>query len=60
MTEGMREATLKQILAEIRFNMLLDTKLLFHPGWGGVVRRAFGAEYENYCLRVGRWLPKRQ
>jgi protein-S-isoprenylcysteine O-methyltransferase Ste14 len=24
------------------------------------LRRAFGAEYENYCLRVGRWLPKRQ
>jgi protein-S-isoprenylcysteine O-methyltransferase Ste14 len=24
------------------------------------LRRAFGAEYENYSLRVGRWLPKRQ
>jgi protein-S-isoprenylcysteine O-methyltransferase Ste14 len=23
------------------------------------LRRAFGVEYENYCLRVGRWLPKR-
>jgi protein-S-isoprenylcysteine O-methyltransferase Ste14 len=22
------------------------------------LRRVFGAEYENYCLRVGRWLPK--
>jgi protein-S-isoprenylcysteine O-methyltransferase Ste14 len=24
------------------------------------LRRAFGAEYESYRLRVGRWLPKRQ
>ena len=23
------------------------------------LRRAFGVEYENYCIRVGRWLPKR-
>jgi protein-S-isoprenylcysteine O-methyltransferase Ste14 len=23
------------------------------------LRRAFGVEYENYCGRVGRWLPKR-
>jgi protein-S-isoprenylcysteine O-methyltransferase Ste14 len=23
------------------------------------LRRAFGVEYENYCARVGRWLPKR-
>jgi protein-S-isoprenylcysteine O-methyltransferase Ste14 len=23
------------------------------------LRRAFGAEYDNYCARVGRWLPKR-
>jgi protein-S-isoprenylcysteine O-methyltransferase Ste14 len=22
------------------------------------LRRVFGAEYENYCLRVDRWLPK--
>jgi hypothetical protein len=22
------------------------------------LRRVFGAEYEDYCLRVGRWLPK--
>jgi hypothetical protein len=31
MTEGVRAADLKQILAEIRFNMLLDAKFLFHP-----------------------------
>jgi 2-polyprenyl-3-methyl-5-hydroxy-6-metoxy-1,4-benzoquinol methylase len=30
-TEGMSAADLKRILAEIRFNMLLDAKLLFHP-----------------------------
>jgi len=23
------------------------------------LRRTFGPEYENYCVRVGRWLPKR-
>jgi protein-S-isoprenylcysteine O-methyltransferase Ste14 len=23
------------------------------------LRRVFGAEYEAYCRRVGRWLPKR-
>jgi protein-S-isoprenylcysteine O-methyltransferase Ste14 len=22
------------------------------------LRRAFGAEYEDYSVRVGRWLPK--
>ena len=31
MTEGVSAADLKQILAEIRFNMLLDAKFLFHP-----------------------------
>jgi hypothetical protein len=31
LTEGVSAADLKQILAEIRFNMLLDAKLLFHP-----------------------------
>jgi protein-S-isoprenylcysteine O-methyltransferase Ste14 len=23
------------------------------------LRKAFGADYENYCVRAGRWLPKR-
>ena len=23
-----------------------------------VLRRKFGAEYENYCRRVPRWLPR--
>jgi len=31
MNEGVSAADLKQILAEIRFNMLLDAKFLFHP-----------------------------
>jgi protein-S-isoprenylcysteine O-methyltransferase Ste14 len=25
----------------------------------GALRRKFGAEYEDYCARVGRWLPRR-
>jgi protein-S-isoprenylcysteine O-methyltransferase Ste14 len=24
------------------------------------LRKAFGAEYEDYCARVGRWLPSRR
>ena len=31
MTEGVSAADVKQILAEIRFNVLLDTKFLLHP-----------------------------
>jgi protein-S-isoprenylcysteine O-methyltransferase Ste14 len=23
------------------------------------LRRRFGAEYEDYCVRVGRWLPRK-
>jgi protein-S-isoprenylcysteine O-methyltransferase Ste14 len=23
------------------------------------LRRTFGGEYEDYCVRVGRWWPKR-
>jgi protein-S-isoprenylcysteine O-methyltransferase Ste14 len=23
------------------------------------LRSVFGAEYEDYCRRVGRWIPKR-
>jgi protein-S-isoprenylcysteine O-methyltransferase Ste14 len=26
----------------------------------GRLRREFGAQYEEYCARVGRWLPRRQ
>jgi protein-S-isoprenylcysteine O-methyltransferase Ste14 len=22
------------------------------------LKRAFGSEYEDYCARVGRWLPR--
>jgi protein-S-isoprenylcysteine O-methyltransferase Ste14 len=46
---------------EILFAWAAAALLLFHgfvvyeeePG----LRRRFGAEYENYCARVGRWLP---
>lgn len=35
-TEGVSAADLRHILAEIRFNMLLDTKLLFPNSFPGL------------------------
>jgi protein-S-isoprenylcysteine O-methyltransferase Ste14 len=36
--------------------MLFHLFVIFHEE--PVLRRKFGAEYEEYCLRVPRWLPR--
>jgi SAM-dependent methyltransferase len=47
-TEGVSAADLKQILAEIRFNMLLDAKFLFHP-----IRSLAWTHNESEILQAG-------
>lgn len=48
MTEGMSAADLKHMLAEVRFNMLLDAKLLFHA-----TRSLAWTHTETEILQVG-------